>query len=495
MKYATWAPWAASMKHAAYLAIWCTSRKTPTDAGSPGAWLTPERLRPHMSLLLLSSRRHAVGPVRQGVVRAGNQVIGDDTGVFHPLGLTFFWALHGWKYERERIHEHLKWIQSKGFDYLRILGEVDWDDRSIDPQWPDYAQVLAEFVDTAYDRYGLRSEITMIGGQQTDDDGAIRFVPVDLARLIASTLATRAHKIMLYEMANEADNGSSGYANKVSNADMIDMAIATQTLTVNLISLSRPVDPYSEMKAATATAGATSYTPHPRRSSHDNGWSHVRQGYDFKDFDRAVWNNEPEGPQSSVVSMDNPLQLACSRLLGIMCGGAGYVLHVAQGVTGEADPEHGRPHNMWEVPNIDEIMRAVRACDSLMPLGVENWKCVNNGRDDHPLPLHSHDGFWEGSEGNAPAVNKNYAAIAGSEFVVMLIGVKSVNETGPVPAGTAIRPCHVDAYDPVTLQIVDSRNLAAGEPWELPGRADTMAAYVIRGYYTDVQRKGRGRYI
>ena len=54
-------------------------------------------------------------------------------GVFHPLGLTFFWALYGWKYERERVLDHLTWLAPKGFDYLRILGEVDWVGRSIEP--------------------------------------------------------------------------------------------------------------------------------------------------------------------------------------------------------------------------------------------------------------------------------------------------------------------------------------------------------------------------
>jgi hypothetical protein len=430
-----------------------------------------------------SSTTNAQPMARSGLVASDRKAVQDDAGHFFPLGLTFFWALYGWKYERARILEHLSWIKTKGYDYLRILTEVDWEGRSIDPNWDDYTTVLQEFVDTAYDGYGLRCEVTIIGGLQFDvNTGARRFDPRELAATVADALKDRGEKVMLFEMANEWDNGWAGYAEKASIEEMMDMAAIVMDRTTNLVSLSCPAaDDYESMKEATALCGATSFTPHIRRSDHDNGWSHVRQGYDFKDFDRVTWNNEPEGPQSSVESMDNPLQLACTRLLGIICGGAGYVLHVAQGVTGKADAAHGRPENMWEVPNIDHIMDVVRNVDTLLPDGIENWKCVNNGRDDHPLPVPD-DYFWEGDH-PGPALNKNYAAISDAEFVVMLIGVKSAGETGPVSAGTAKRACHVEAIDPVTLECVVSAELAAGQSWTVPGRGDTMAAYVVRGRY------------
>jgi len=465
-----------------------------------------------MSLLLLDGSP-ATAIRREGLVRAAHHVIGDDTGVFHPLGVTFFWALYGWKFERARVVEHLEFLASHAFDYVRILGEVDWKGRSIEPSWPDYAAILRGFVDTAYDQYGLRTELTIVGGRQFDKyTGARRFVPAQLARQVTDALRGAEHKVLHYECANEWDR-----LDKVSMDDLVDMAEVVVAQTPNLVALSRPkgareeavtldqwlaedkaepVSGYGAMKLATAEAGANSFTLHPRRSSHDHGWSHVRQAYDFKDFPGAVFNNEPEGPQSSVVSMDDPLQLVCCRLLGILCGGAGYVLHVGQGVLGIASPDYGRPANMWEVPNIDTIMRSVRAADPLLPLGVENWKVVNNGRSDHPLPLDPHEGFWEGGADDvAPAVNKNYAAIAGSEFVVMLTGCKSIQAVGPVPAGTAARACHVAAIDPLTHQTVVETDLAAGQSWSVPGRADTMAAYVVRGHVLGVRRALRGRYV
>jgi hypothetical protein len=435
-----------------------------------------------MSLLMMdgtAAEEPGAALARKGLVRAEGKVVRDDDGIFHPLGLTFFWALYGWKYERERVLAHLKWLATKRFDYLRILGEVDWEGRTIDPYWPDYSPNLHGFIDAAYD-HGMRTEMTMIGGRQFDEHGNRRFVPTDLARQISSAYKGREHKLMLYEMANEWSR-----LDKASPKDLIMMGQIVERETPNLVSLSCP-DPegMEQMMNATEVAGASSYTLHPRRSSHDHGWSHVRQGYDFRLPNRTTWNNEPEGPQSSVVSMDNPLQLACCRLLGIICGGAGYVLHVGQGVTGKADPAHGRPENMWQVPNIDNIMDTVRKVDELLPLTIENWKCVNNGRPDHPLPLDPVDGFWEGGANDrAPAVNKNYAAIAGDQFIEILTGVKSEGAAGRVHAGRARRRCLVQAFNPVTRQIEHEATLSAGEDWYLPGRGDTMMAYLIKGRY------------
>jgi len=536
-----------------------------------------------MSLLLLSRRRGSGARVttRTGIVTQQGRVVRDDGGVFHPLGLTLFWSLYGWKFERSRILDHLKWISQYHFDYVRILGEVDWVGRSIEPTWPDYVPVVQEFVDAAYDQFGLRIEMTIIGGRQFDEhDGHQRFVPTELARQVGTALKGREHKVLHYECANEWDR-----LDKVTLPDLIDMGGVLAPMVPNLVALSRPaessstalvalesgtrVEPSSaaielavlglmnlaarrgisyneaaellrwalapggdlkgllgghyrknlhgllqiltalrqeygpdvdtresvdqggreEMINATKTAGANTYTPHLRRSDHDEKWSHVRQGYDLKDYPTAVSNNEPQGPQSSVDTLDDPLQLACARVLGIICGGAPYVLHVGQGVTGEADPNHGRPENMWEVPNIDTIMRVVRGVDVLVPPGIEAWKVVNNGRSDHPLPLDPETGFWEGSH-PGPAVNKNYAAYSGNEFRVILIGCKSAGETGPVPAGTAIRKCRVILYDPSkaylgleAAQVGAPVELQPGESWSVPGRGDTMAGYVVAGTY------------
>lgn len=454
-----------------------------------------------MSFLLFDDIQDSQPTARTGIVRSNYKVVLDDGGEFHPLGLTWFPGLYMLKYERPRLMAHLKWFATKRFDYLRSLAECDWVGRDWGPYWPDYDVLLQEYTDLVYD-HGMRVEWTIVGGRQYDQNGVRRFVPATLAKRVSDALRDRAHKVMHYECANEWAR-----LDKVSMEDLVKMGTVLSMSSPNLASLSCPqgerehqatheqlisedkveeFSGYSDMISATKQAGCKAFTLHPRRSSHDSGWSHVRQGYDFKDFPGPTWNNEPEGPQSSVVSMTNTLQLTCTRLLGIMCGGAGYVLHVGQGVTGTASPAYGRPENMWEVVSIDEIMAAVRGCDDLMPQGVENWRVVNNGRSDHPLQLDPVTGFWEsGIHDRAPAVNKNYAALApnGVDFVVMLIGCKSAGTVGPVPGGKPRRLCYVRVIHPVTKEVITEQHLTTGEMLQVPGRGDSMAGYVVQGRY------------
>ena len=405
---------------------------------------------------------------RLGLVRAVGRAAQDDSGLFHPLGLTFFWALYGWKFERERILEHLEWMKQYQFDYLRILGEVNWSGRSIEPfGWPNYQHILAEFVDFAYDNYGLRTQLTMVGGKYQKDHET----------LVAPVVQSRPNKFMHLETANEY-----GRLDKISKDDLIRVSRYLSDYTPNLVALST-IDAnqtFASMIEDTKEAGADMFTLHTRRSDHDAYWSAVRQGYDFKNFPYISSNNEPQGPQSSVEELSNPMQLTMARATSIVCNGAFYVLHVAQGVTGKAEPKYNRPENMWDVPNIDAIMRHVRYLDTCLPEGIENWKCVNNGRSDHPLPLDDRlgYGFWEGN--SKGAVNKNYACVNGHRFVEVLLGVNNPNEQGATMVGKPIRDSHIEAHDIDNYDIVEI-NAKFGENVHLDGRKDKMKGYILLG--------------
>lgn|SRR5678816_595007 len=404
---------------------------------------------------------------RGGLVRANGKAVMDDVGMFHPLGITFFWALYGWRHERERIYAHLDWLSQFDIDYLRILGEVDWEGRSILPfGWPDYQQILADYIDYAYDECGIRTELTVVGGHYQQGHES----------LVSDVLQGRHHKIMHLEVCNEYER-----LDKISRDNLVRVGKHLRQNTPNLVALSTPnvnVDgSYEDMIHLTKEAGANMYSLHTRRSDHDNKWSHVRQGYDLKNFPGPASNNEPQGPQSSVKTLDNPMQLAMARACGVVCNGAFYVLHVGQGVTGKADANHGRPENMWEVPNIDTIIKTVKQIEVALPDGIENWKCVNNGRDDHPMPLPD-DAFWEGSHDGA--VNKNYACINGNKFVEVLLGVKSNSEVGNVGVGKLRQDSVIKAIDghDARIQTITS---TAGTDMSINGRKDTMAGYVICG--------------
>ena len=310
-----------------------------------------------MSLLLLSSSSARANPiVRTGIVRAEHKALRDDTGVFHPLGLTFFWALYGWKYERQRIHDHLAWLAPKGFDYLRILGEVDWTDRSIDPPvdagnttpaaWPDYREQLRGFVDYAYDVHGLRSEIIDHRRAATrQEHGRAALCPrPTLARVVCEALVGAEHKVMLYEMANEADR-----LDKASMTDLVQMAQVVEGLdaeprvTVPAGRLRR--DESGDRRGGRVELHAALAAERSRLRLVACAAGVRLQGLSA----RLLEQRTRRATELSGEEMSDPLQLACCRLLGVVCGGAGYVLHVGQGVTGEAEPDHDRPQDMWDV--------------------------------------------------------------------------------------------------------------------------------------------------
>src|SRR5439155_3322615 len=75
---------------------------------------------------------------RHGIVRADHRTIVDDDGAFYPLGATMMWSLWGWKNDRDRLKQNLDFLKRHHWDYVRILGEVDWAGEEIDPNWPDY---------------------------------------------------------------------------------------------------------------------------------------------------------------------------------------------------------------------------------------------------------------------------------------------------------------------------------------------------------------------
>jgi len=226
------------------------------------------------------------------------------------------------------------------------------------------------------------------------------------------------------------------------------------------------------VQEASVRAGATLMTAHIDRNSAEHGWRQVRQGWDFKDYPGVVDSNEPPGPNSSVATNNSPLELAMMRATGVLAGGAMYVLHVGDMVTGREDPARNRRPNIWQVEGIDAICRTVRGVDQWLPARIENWEKFNNFWNGHPLTT---DAFW-GDGAVDHGVNRNYAAIDGDRFVMVVNGV--LREV----TFTARQACHVEAASPVT-GIVISTNLAAGQTWTLPGRDDTMAGFLVTGQF------------
>lgn len=419
----------------------------------------------------------SAGGQRRGVPRPNGRTTRDDTGRFHPFGMTFFWAMQGAKYEPEHYAANAQWLADEKVDAARILTEVDWaGNRKIDPtsaEWGDWAKWLMFVIDDLYER-GVRVIITIRGkGTATQSDW--------LARVVGKIVADgRAHKVLYIETENEYLVGGDPIE------ELVGMAVILKSMVPNIVALSTPGDvaTAAAIKSESRRIGIEGYTYHSDRGGGDHKWRQVRQGYDMKEF-APLWasSGEPPGPGSSVDTNTSPLQLAMMRAVSVMCGGSAYVLHTGTGVYGDgkAHPSAGpRPANFWEIPGIVAIMDAVRGIDALLPEGVENWRVANTGwtppNPVAPFQPHHH---WEGNPGDG--VNKAYSALApDGRFVQMPCGVR-----GHVSLTASYSMRDVTVYNPLTRQALpgfENRSFAPGESMDLPGGGqDAMVAYIIHG--------------
>jgi len=411
---------------------------------------------------------------RKGIVRADGRSYIDDDGAFYPLGGTLMWALWGWKYDRARLDDNLKFLAQHHYDYIRILAEVDWVDEAIDPTWPDHAQLLGELIDRAYDKYGLRTEITMIGGGAGVD-------VVALAHEIGTVVnAGRRHKILDIEIANES------YQRPVSLDTMRAAgAYLIQALPGQLIALS------SAEGLATYVPGSTDFlgdtirtylqpgtanllTIHMDRTFGDDGWREVRQPWDWKDQAFPISHNEPIGPRSSVAQEVDPVRLAMLRAVGIIDGVEAFILHNGAGVTGRVDPAHDRPANLWEVPNIDAVMTAVRGVDAILPPRAGDGQHWNNAWAGNPWVA---DAFW--ADGADHGVNRNYTVSTPDGWISAESGLK-----GHVVM-TPRQHSRVEVFD-VLLGKQSEVELQAGQtltltPYSLDNNG--LGALIVIGHY------------
>lgn len=356
---------------------------------------------------------------RHGIVHTNGRQIADDDGNFYPLGATVMWALHGWKFERDRLKQNLDYLKTHHWDYIRILGEVGWPGNEIDPAWPDYSQNLAELIDYAYDKCGLRVEITIIGGGHEDQATSLTQKIIDVVK------DGRQHKIMNFEVANES------YGRRISLEDMQKIGrTLRQAFPNNLVAISSAEgaqgyrntgDFFADfkevfMKPEFANLG----TVHMDRGQGDGGWREVRQPWDYKDLPFPMSHNEPIGPRSSVAEEVDPIRLAMLRATGLINGVPAFVLHNGSGVAGQVDPGHNRPANLWEVPNIDAIMDAVRGVDKVVPSGAGTLHHWNNAWAGNPWVA---DSFW--SDGADHGVNRNYTAATQDGWISVEDGIKN----------------------------------------------------------------------
>ena len=390
--------------------------------------------------------------------------------MFSPLGDTLFWALHGWEHDRARLEQTLKWVASFGHDYVRILGDVDWTSNAgyqIDSSRAEYPTILGAFLDCAWRQYGLRVELTVWGGSDRD--------PLAAAQTVANVIvAGRQESILNLECGNESFQNGPDHATLVSMAHIL-------APTGCLVAHSEPADPNTtdQWLSQSIAQGASLGAVHLDRTPGQHGERFVRQPYGLKSLPFPITHNEPIGPRSSVVESTDASKLTMLRLMGMFYGCAAFVLHNGNGVTGLPDPAHDRGGDLWSVPGIDVIMRAVRAVDGLLPDDIRTYSYTNQhggyaspGFGDYGQALAA-DCIW--SDGNYDhGVDRCYGANTAAGFVTMLSDVVNWVEL------RAARACQVRIFNVLTpAAAVLEADVPAGGTIRLTSSGD----YVVRGTF------------
>jgi hypothetical protein len=422
---------------------------------------------------------------RRGIVRGDGHAFVDDGGPFLARGASVFWALWGYQHDRERLGRNLSTLRGWGFDYIRVLGVVgapgdrpgsvcepgvdgcdSWRDRRLDPGTANYAQDIAGLTDWAYAEYGLRVQWTIFGGTEFTPTPDARRGVVDK---FAAMARGREKAIFAFEVANEAwQNGFSGEEGK---AELRALAKVLKTHSTNLVALSSPENGTCEGAQALYRDSVADFaTLHIGRVGPADGenWIALRHVWDLhacSGIPALRSSNEPIGPESSVVAMDDPVSLSAMALVTYGSGIGAFVLHTGPGVRGggEADLARGRHRNLWELPTAGKIAAALAAITRNVPGDFANWST-------HDVLSEAPDRLFDVKDRTAAA--GIYCFANAQDFACVPVGIKQ-----PLLL-IARRRMTVSSHQLVTGAADTSRSLAPGAVLSIPA---VPPAFLIRG--------------
>lgn len=438
---------------------------------------------------------------RHGSVRAHGSALADDDGPFPALGASLFWGVWGFRHDRARLEQNLEFLAEHGFDYVRCLGTVGglvWNDRQMDPRWPDYDDIIAGLTDLAYDRYGLRVEWSIFGGTNFTETPESRAAVVDrFARMAVG----REHKILLFEIGNES--WQTGFPHPHGTAELRALAARLKRKLEEfgakpiLRAITSPAgpehyraspnEPIGELdkgyRATYEGAGADVGTVHPDRTYAEDGWRPVRLPWLYQFIPGMPLigsNDEPIGPGASVASEDDPMRLVMAAVVTYVSRMAAYTYHTRPGIWGggvwQTGPNAGQPRgpgDVWDFDQAREIVDGFRTMKGYLPPDLAAWRPLNSNSSGHPFQdsLAIDGQFWPDTGSSNGAV-RVYAAEQSGRFVVAPIGVR-----GKLRLRAAF-PVTGDVLHPLTGQVLHSGSLDAGEFLELEG----LSAFVLIGH-------------
>jgi hypothetical protein len=410
-------------------------------------------------------------PGRPGRVRIDDHSLVDDDGPFLGLGVSYFTALWRSKHDPARLETDLEYLARQGFNYYRMLSMVGhhpaWDGREIAPvsytrrdgkridAWPDYWQRLGELIDVAYDRHGLRTQITIFADAQ--------LMPAKIQhmrKIMMDVVPGREHKIILLEVANEAwQNGFPGDGGVADLREFVDFLNRRTEIPVAITSNhgwpdSGGLKSFDQLYANASTDLATWHFSRDHRA--DDGWKPVYDCWDLGDRPGfpPVSSNEPIGPGSSVNSEREPIRLVMAAAFAYAAKLPMYVFHCEAGVFGKS--------RFQETPGIDRFKQLLK----LLPNDLANWRRNDGKQPDAPFTVfagHKPNRYWPEVESPRDGCVRNTGSRKGDQFVCVPIGIR--------PAGVefeARRRLSFTAYNPLTGEVAKSAVMERGDRVTLP---------------------------
>ncbi len=346
-------------------------------------------MAPHALIIaaLAAALTTAPGPrAPRGVVRVEDHCLADASGPFLGLGASYFTALWRCRNDRPRLEADLATLSRHGIRYTRILSMVGmhptWEGLEIAPvaytsragrrvdAWPDYWQRLAELVDLTYDRYGMRTQITIFADAQMMPGRAERLE--HMRRMLADVVAGRERKIILLEVANEA--WQNGFPGEQGTADLREFTrfLADRT-DVPVATTSNHEADFDALYRGGAADIATWHFSRDRRAA--DGWQPVIDCWNLglRPGCPPVSSNEPVGPGSSVASETDEMRLLMAPAFAFAARLPMYVYHCEAGVVGRT--------RFQDSPGLAGLGRIA----GLLPRDLPNWQRYDSRDAGSPL--------------------------------------------------------------------------------------------------------------
>jgi hypothetical protein len=453
-----------------------------SDSGTWGPWSATGRV------FRVDSTFVPPGP---DVVRVKGKSLCDNHGPFLGLGASYFQALRRAKYDRTRLQSDLALLSAKGFNYVRILSMVNWDQLEIAPisftnsaghsvtGWPDYWQQFRDLLDSVSSN-GLRAEITIFADAQFVMPN--KATKLDHLDGILANIAGRENKIVHLEVANEAwQNGFPGsqgvsdlreFAQYLAERTSVPVAITSNDDTSDggIVSL------YSGSAADLATVHFSRDT-----GTVEGGWLPVRDCYRAGNLPGVppVTSNEPIGAGSSVSMETDPIKLCAAAIFAYIANLPGYVYHSRAGVFGSVNccPPSGGDVTFESSAGINAYQHLLQ----ILPSDLASWVRNDGIEATAPFTVFCNGQpniYWPSLSGATSGCDRNIGSSKGRQFVCFPMGILG----GGVTLQSR-RPMQFEVYNPLTGVVISSRVLSSGTQVTLP---QGPGAFVIKGSYLDM---------